>query len=159
MASHGEPAAHGEPGAAAEVATHAGAGEHATHDPALEWGLMLASLGLAAASAFASWRIYTRRPDIPEKLARSFGGLYRLAFDKYRVDEAYDAAVIRPLVGGSRRVLFGFVDQRIIDALVNLAGIVTRLTGHFVAFLQTGQVQFYGLVLLLGVAVLWLVAR
>jgi NADH-quinone oxidoreductase subunit L len=156
------PAAHGEavPGmVAAGGAPAGGAAAHAVHDPALEWGLMLASLALAAGSAFAAWRIYSRRPEVPEKVARSLGGLYRLARDKYRIDEAYDAAVVRPLVGGSRRVLFGVVDQRIIDALVNLAGIITRLAGHFVAFVQTGQVQTYALVLLLGVAVLWLTAR
>jgi NADH-quinone oxidoreductase subunit L len=135
------------------------AGTHAIHDPALEWGLMLASLALAAVSALVTWRVYTRRPEVPEKIARSFGGLYRLARDKYRIDEAYDAVIVRPLVGGSRRVLFGIVDQRIIDALVNLTGIVTRFTGHFVAFVQTGQVQTYALALLLGVTVLWLTAR
>lgn len=135
------------------------AGTHAIHDPALEWGLMLASLALAAVSALVTWRVYTRWPEVPEKIARSFGGLYRLARDKYRIDEAYDAVIVRPLVGGSRRVLFGIVDQRIIDALVNLTGIVTRFTGHFVAFVQTGQVQTYALALLLGVTVLWLTAR
>jgi NADH-quinone oxidoreductase subunit L len=143
------PAPHGE----------AAGGASAAHDPALEWGLMLASLALAAAAALAAWRVYTRRPEVPEKVARSLGGLYRLVRDKYRVDEAYDAAVVRPLVGGSRRVLFGLVDQRLIDGLVNLTGIVTRFTGHLVAFVQTGQVQTYALVLLLGVAVLWLAAR
>ena len=140
-------------------AAHGPAGASAIHDPALEWGLMLASLGLASLAALAAWRVYTRRPEVPERIARSFGGLYRLARDKYRVDEAYDAAVVRPLVCGSRRVLFGIVDQRVIDALVNLTGIATRFTGHLVAFVQTGQVQTYALVLLLGVAVLWLTAR
>jgi NADH-quinone oxidoreductase subunit L len=140
-------------------AAHGLAGTPAIHDPALEWGLMLASLALVSLAALAAWRVYTRRPEVPDKVARSFGGLYRLARDKYRVDEAYDAAVVRPLVGGSRRVLFGIVDQRVIDALVNLTGIVTRFTGHLVAFVQTGQVQTYALVLLLGVAVLWLTAR
>jgi NADH-quinone oxidoreductase subunit L len=160
--THGEAtvAAH-TPAAPGEAAgtRHGAVGAHALHDPALEWGLMLASLALAAVSALVAWRVYTRRPEVPEKIARSFGGLYRLARDKYRVDEAYDAAVVRPLVGGSRRVLFGIVDQRIIDALVNLTGIVTRFTGHLVALVQTGQVQTYALVLLLGVAVLWLTAR
>jgi NADH-quinone oxidoreductase subunit L len=146
-------------GPGAEGAAHGAAGGPAIHDPVLEWGLMLASLALATVSALAAWRVYTRRPEVPEKVARSLGGLYRLARDKYRVDEAYDAAVVRPLVRGSRRVLFGVVDEQIIDGMVNLVGVITRLSGHFVAFVQTGQVQTYALVLLLGVAVLWLTAR
>jgi NADH-quinone oxidoreductase subunit L len=36
--------------------------------------------------------------------------LYTLIYNKYFVDEIYDAAVVRPLVGGSRIVLWKGVD-------------------------------------------------
>jgi NADH-quinone oxidoreductase subunit L len=37
-------------------------------------------------------------------------GLYTLVYNKYFVDEIYDAAVVDPLVGGSRAVLWKGVD-------------------------------------------------
>ena len=48
-------------------AAHGPAAAPAIHDPALEWGLMLASLGLASLAALAAWRVYTRRPEVPDK--------------------------------------------------------------------------------------------
>ncbi|MDM7915910.1 MAG: hypothetical protein QUU85_11710, partial [Candidatus Eisenbacteria bacterium] len=145
---------------AASAGEHAAAaGAHAVHDPALEWGLMLLTLAIAAVGILVGWRIWTRRPETAERAARSFGGLYRLVRDKYRVDELYDAAVVRPVVTGSRRLLFGIVDVRIIDFLVNFVGLLTRIAGNFVAFLQTGQVQAYGLVLLLGVVIMLFALR
>ncbi len=145
------------------TATHAGhAAAHDTpahHDPTLEWGLMLASLLVAGGAILAAWRVYTRRPQVAERVAGALGGVYRLVRDKYRVDEAYDAAVIRPLILGSRRVLFGVVDVRIIDFIVNLAGMTTRIAGNFVAFAQTGQVQAYAFVLMLGLVALFFAVR
>ena len=35
------------------------------------------------------------------------GGLYRLVYNKYFVDEIYDAAVVKPMVAGSRSALEG----------------------------------------------------
>jgi NADH-quinone oxidoreductase subunit L len=133
--------------------------EHAIHNPALEWGLMLASLALAVGAVLISWRIYTRKPEVPERTAASFGGLYRLVRDKYRLDEAYDATIVRPLVVGSRRLLFGLIDARVIDGLVNFLGVLTRIFGNFVAFVQTGQVQAYALLLLAGVVLMLFAVR
>ncbi len=140
------------------VAGHTGAG-HAVHDPALEWTLMLITLAVAVAALLIGWRIWTRRPETATRAAGAFGPLYRLVRDRYRVDELYDAAVIRPVVTGSRKFLFGVIDVRIIDFFVNFVGLLTRITGNFVAFLQTGQVQAYGFVLLLGVVIMLFTLR
>ncbi len=145
-------------GGHAAAAGH-GAGTSSLHESMWEWGRMVTALALAVIAALVAWRIYTRRPEVPEKVACALGGIYRLVRDRYRLDEAYDTAVVRPLVGGSRRVLFGMVDTRLLDGLVNGTGSITRLAGQVIAFLQTGQVQTYALVLLLGVTVLWLTAR
>ena len=40
----------------------------------------------------------------------AFSGLYTLVYNKYFVDEIYDAAVVKPLVDGSRIVLWQGVD-------------------------------------------------
>ncbi len=140
--------------------TEPGGGESGVEaSPSTDWALMGASLALVLLAMILTWRTYTRRPEVPEKVARSFGGLYRLARDKYRVDEAYDAAVVRPLVQGSRRVLFGFIDVKVIDFSVNLVGILARLGSYAVRFAQTGYVQAYAFVLLLGLIAVLLAGR
>ena len=74
--------------------------------------------------------------------------------DKYRIDELYDAVVVRPLVGISREGLWKIVDVKIIDMLVNLVGIAAKGFSYAFRFLQTGYVQAYAFVILLGIAVI-----
>lgn len=145
---HGADDGHGHAAAGAH-----GAGEHA-HDPALEWGLMLASLAIAGVGILAGLHLYLRSPGTPVAVAAGFGGFYRLVRDKYRIDELYDVAVVRPLVGVSRSFLWKVVDVRIIDFIVNFVGMLARGASFVFRFFQTGYVQAYAFVILLGLAVI-----
>ena len=46
--------------------------------------------------------MYVARPAWPIPLADSVKGLYTLVYNKYFVDEIYDATVVKPVVDGSR---------------------------------------------------------
>src|ERR1700741_2946515 len=61
-----------------------------------------------------AWWFYIRRPELPEKLARSMHGLYTLLLNKYYVDEIYAAAIVRPLLWISTNVLWHTVDEGLI---------------------------------------------
>ena len=63
--------------------------------------------------------LYVMRPGSADSLSAAFGGLYKLVYNKYFVDEIYDAAVVQPTVAGSRAVLWRGVDVASIDGLVN----------------------------------------
>ena len=74
---------------------------------------------------------------------------------KYYVDEAYDRAIVQPVVTGSRLVLWKGVDVGIIDGLfVNGTALLARAIGWVGAQLQSGQVGTYAWVLVLGVIAL-----
>ena len=64
-----------------------------------------ASVGIALA-----YLMYVAKPGMADSLAGSVRGLYTLVYNKYFVDEIYDAAVVKPVVGGSREVLWKGVD-------------------------------------------------
>ena len=66
--------------------------------------------------------MYVVNTELPDKIAAALGGLYTLVYNKYCVDEAYDAAVVTPLVEGSTTVLWHGVDQGVIDGVVNGVG-------------------------------------
>ena len=81
---------------------HAAGGAQAVgahHTETLEILLMAVSLGIAVAGWLAARKFYVLQPDLPQRTAQSLGGLYRLVYDKYRVDELYDAVAVRPLIG------------------------------------------------------------
>jgi NADH-quinone oxidoreductase subunit L len=140
----------------ARVSGHGGVEHAGAHDPKMEWMLMLASLGLAAAGIALGLFLYLRSPGTPANVAAGLGGLYRLVRDKYRVDELYDASIVRPLVNGSRTILWQIVDVRIIDFFVNFVGIFAKGASFVFRFFQTGYVQAYAFVILLGLAVILL---
>ena len=92
--------------------------------------------------ALAYW-MYVLSPGVPESLARTFSGLYRLIFNKYFIDEAYDSAIVHPMEEGSRQILWKGIDVGVIDALVNGAGGRSLGIGKALRWAQSGSVRNY----------------
>jgi NADH-quinone oxidoreductase subunit L len=73
--------------------------------------------------------------------------------NKYWVDEFYDNAIIKPIERGSDRILWKFTDVAIIDGIVNgLASLINLISGK-IRKIQTGVVQLYAVVMILGIAI------
>jgi NADH-quinone oxidoreductase subunit L len=83
-------------------------------------------------------------------MGRTFGTAYRWLYNKYFVDEAYDAMVIEPVVQGSRSVLWRGFDVRLIDGLVNAIGYRSRNIGGALRRLQSGNIRTYAAWVVLG---------
>jgi NADH-quinone oxidoreductase subunit L len=109
-----------------------------------------------------AWWFYIKSPETPKKLADSLAAPYKLLSGKYFIDEIYLAAVVRPLVWISDKVLWHVVDERVIDGTVNGVGLVSRETGDRLRRANTGNVRSYATWIVLGVLVftsllLWMV--
>jgi len=120
-------------------------------------GPMVISVAVGLAGIALAWLFYVARPGLPESLAANCSGLYKLIYNKYFVDEIYDAAVVNPVVAGSREVLWKGVDAALIDGTVNGAGTVSKGVGGLLQRLQSGNIRSYAVWVLLG-SVLVLVA-
>ncbi|MBK9167435.1 MAG: NADH-quinone oxidoreductase subunit L [Bryobacterales bacterium] len=103
----------------------------------------LAGIGLA-------YYMYVLRPELPGQIATSLGGLYTLVYNKYFVDEMYDAAVVKPLISGSRQVLWKGADVGLIDGIVNGVGTVARSVGGVLKLLQSGNIRSYATWVVMG---------
>ena len=92
--------------------------------------------------------------------AGKFPRLVALARDKFRIDELYGVIIIRP-VQTLCRVVFLLVDRILIDKiLISGWAFVVDLGGRICRFFQTGDVQRYLAVFVIGLAVLvWMAAR
>ena len=99
--------------------------------------------------ALAGW-FYVLRPGLADRVAESLNGLYRLVYNKYFVDEVYWAAVVRPVVNGSRTVLWRGMDAGVIDGMVNGIGGRARDAGRALRLLQSGNIRSYATWVLLG---------
>jgi NADH-quinone oxidoreductase subunit L len=120
-------------------------------------GPMVVSVAVALAGIALAWLFYVARPGLPDSLAASFSGAYKLIYNKYFVDEIYAAVVVHPVVSGSREVLWKAVDATVIDGAVNGAGKVSQGVGGLLKRLQSGNIRSYAVWVLLG-SVLVLVA-
>jgi NADH-quinone oxidoreductase subunit L len=116
------------------------------HNPAL----VFASVGSGVLGVAIAWVMYVWRPRLADLAADRLGWLYKLAYRKYFVDEIYDAAVVRPLVGGSREWLWHGVDQELIDGAVNGVGTRSRGIGNVLRLVQSGNIRSYAAWVLLG---------
>jgi NADH-quinone oxidoreductase subunit L len=122
--------------------------------PPTEVLLILAATFSALAGIAGAFLFYRRSPAIPGLLALRFPWAYRFLAGKYFIDEAYDAAIVRPLVRGSEQVYRHF-DLRIIDGALNGSAAAAELAGKGLNVLQSGLLRDYALAFLLG-AVLFL---
>jgi NADH-quinone oxidoreductase subunit L len=101
-----------------------------------------------------SYYMYVVNTELPNRIAGTLGGVYRLVYDKYRVDEAYDAAVVTPLIEGSTTVLWHGVDQGVIDGVVNGVGYQAKGIGGVLKLIQSGNIRSYATWVALGAVAL-----
>ena len=119
---------------------------HEAHAPL---AFMLLATALAAGGLGLAWALYVKWPGLPSLVAWRLGAFYRLVRDKFRVDELYDAAVVRPLFALAE-VSATRIDPQLIDGAVNGAGRVVSATSGAWRRFQTGNVQHYALSFLAG---------
>ena len=115
-----------------------------------EFTLTAISVVFGLAGIGLSYYMYVVNKALPERIASSLGGLYTLVYNKYFVDEAYDAAIVNPLITGSRSVLWHAADQGLIDGIVNGVGTQARGIGGWLKRLQSGNIRSYATWIVVG---------
>jgi len=120
-ATHAGESEHAE--SAGQASEHGAAGSHG-HDP-MEYMLMIASVAIGLGGIGLAHRFYVRDRGAPARIAARVPGLYSLVYEKYRIDELYQATILGWTVGLSR--FLAAFDNMVVDGLVNLTGHLTRI--------------------------------
>jgi len=126
--------------ASTEVAQGA---SHEAADRTLEYLLMSVSISVAGLGWLLAYLLYSRRPELPARVAASLGGLYRAVANKYYIDELYAVLFVKPVVDGSTTILWHGVDQGVIDAAVNDSADAARHVSDTVRHMQSGNLRSY----------------
>ncbi|MGO9450047.1 MAG: NADH-quinone oxidoreductase subunit L [Candidatus Binataceae bacterium] len=113
--------------------------------------LSAVATGLGGIGILLAYLFYLRLPGLPMILSWRLKGLYDLLLEKYRIDELYNLIVTRPLFFISNQILNRGVDQYVIDGAANGAGIAVEAGGEVARRSETGNVQHYAFVYLIGV--------
>ena len=159
------------------VATPLGA---VTHDVGVGTviGLMAVAIGIALSGWGLAHYLYAIKPGMADDWSERYAGAYRTILNKYYVDELYDAVFVEPCKRLAR--LWDWIDQHVIDrfirgighgADVSAAGVtwtekhviygglnVIGYANHLAAWswrrLQTGSVNHYAAVIVIGLFLL-----
>ena len=151
----------------------------AHHGP--NYGVMGTSLLVAGAGILLAYATYMKNWVSREAFSRRLPLLYKLFYNKYYIDEIYLTLIVRPIVKLARSlyafdlaVIDGAVngtatvtiilskmkswfDLYVIDGLVNGVAWLTQLFGRVARRAQTGYVQQYALMILIGLGTILIV--
>jgi len=125
-----------------------------TRREANELGLMGLAAIVALAGIGVSTVLFLTRREAAAALARRLAVIHRLLLRKYYVDEAYQAAIVNPVVTGSEKGLWRGVDDAVIDGAVNGIGRLVREASAVVRRAQTGSIRAYAAALFIGVVLI-----
>ncbi len=118
----------------------------ASHEAAgrtLEYLLMAVSISVAGLGWLLAYLLYSRRPQLPARIAASLGGLYQAVANKYYIDELYAVLFVKPVIDGSTTILWHDVDQGVIDASVNESAHAAREVSDSLRHMQSGNLRSY----------------
>jgi len=90
-----------------------------------------------------AYLLYGNGKRVPVPEGTRLNPLHKLIYRKYMVDELYAAAVVHPLVDGSRTLLWRVADAGIIDGTVNGVGKTARAVGGVLKRAQSGNIRNY----------------
>ena len=103
----------------------------------------------------AMW-MYKKETSKPEKISNSLGGLYKVAYKKFYIDEIYlfiTKKIIFNLIGRPA----AWIDRNIVDGLMNgIANTTTTISG-WIKGIQSGKVQSYAIYFFGGIVALAIV--
>jgi NADH-quinone oxidoreductase subunit L len=157
--------------------------EPRVHGHGIEWFMMLLSVAIGVTGILFARFWYKDLSKTEERLAiikQRWNGIHTLVFNKYYVDELYQATVVRATVAFSRAL--SWIDSRIVDGLVNATSYILRAlaavggaidrvivdgavngvadtiiaTGRRLRRVQTGRVNTYVMGVAFGVVVILL---
>ena len=115
----------------------------------INWFLAGISLAIAIVGIALATVMYKKKNDLPEKVAKSFGVLYKWTYNKFYFDELYMFV--------TKKIMFGIVaagltwfDTYIVDGTMNFIGNTTVKASSAIKNIQSGKMQDYAFAIISG---------
>lgn len=122
------------------------------HDEKANWTVIILSTLAGVLGIGLGYLIYLKRTIPRDVVSSKMPWLYTLLNRKYFIDEIYDGVIVKPLRGlGWILELF---DVYIVDGIVRLVAFTVVGLGRIGSRLQNGQLQTYGVIMILGMLIL-----
>jgi NADH-quinone oxidoreductase subunit L len=101
----------------------------AEHPRWMEWAFQIIGVSASAIGWLCARFLYLNgKSPVPAQLLLRYKRAWTVVYNKYYVDEIYQATVVRGSLVFAR--ILSWIDSRLIDGVVNLAGEITRLVAN-----------------------------
>jgi NADH-quinone oxidoreductase subunit L len=129
-------------------------GVHEIHT--IEYVLMGVSTLVAIIAILLARSIYKNDENwtVAKSLSNKFGFAYKVLWNKWYLDNFYYGAFVTPIFKSSRDFFWKIFDLNVVDGFVNGTGFLANATAKGVRRLQSGVVQTYAAVMMLGILIL-----
>jgi NADH-quinone oxidoreductase subunit L len=114
-----------------------------------EWMLIGISVSIAVIAVIIAISIYRKRTD-----GEPTSGFGKVLFNKWYVDELYEAVIVRPL-DKCAAFLKNTIEKNVIDGAVNGTGKMVQYGARQIRLMQSGQVGYYILFMVLSIILLF----
>jgi NADH-quinone oxidoreductase subunit L len=128
--------------------------KHTGDHTSLEFTLMAISTAVAITAILVAKSIYGKGTDRASAIAAKFGGLHKMLWNKYWVDEIYNAIAVAPILAASRDFLWKIFDVMIIDGIINGSARTVEASAGVIRRMQSGVAQNYALIMMIGIVTL-----
>ena len=116
----------------------------------LDWGVAGTSIAIAVISiALATYMYKSGKQQVANALARHFNGLWTAAYHRFYLDEVYQFITHRIIFGCISRPI-AWWDRHVVDGFFDFLAWGANATSDEIRGLQSGRIQQYTFVFLLG---------
>lgn len=115
----------------------------------LNWTVALVSVIIGVCAILLATWLYKNENTKPQKLATTFKSLYTGAYHRFYIDEVY-MFITKKIIFRYISTPIAWFDRHIVDGTMNMFASVSQSVSYRIRGLQSGQVQFYVWVFIIG---------
>jgi len=119
--------------------------------------VMIISIIAGISGIMIAWYMYIVKPQLPERLAKTFQRTYKVLWNKYYVDEAYSFLFVKPTIWFADKFIERFTDIRIIEGIVNGIPKLCYNAGLWARRIHKGYLQQYAIFMIIGICIFILI--
>lgn len=124
-----------------------------SYDIHIDLGVACSSVGIAAVAIFLAWRMYCKENPLPDKMQSLMPRLWQWCHKRFYWDELYIFITHKIIFNLVCRPIAWF-DRNIIDGTMDAFATITQKTSYAIRSLQSGQIQMYVWIYLIGALLL-----
>ena len=116
----------------------------------IDWTIATLSIAVAVTGICLATLLYRRSNTRPDEITQKIGGFYKVTLNKFYMDEIW-MFVTKSVIFKYISIPVAWFDKHIVDGMINQTGKQTENASVAIKGLQSGKVQYYAIVFVLGV--------